>query len=40
MGRMVEQEAQSLNIPISQVIDNKDDLLASDFDDEVAIEFT
>ena len=41
MGKMVEQEAQNLNIPISQIIDNKNDLLASDFDDEeVAIEFT
>ena len=41
MGKMVEQEARNLDIPISQVIDNKNDLLASDFDDdEVAIEFT
>ena len=41
MGKMVEQEAQNLNIPISKTIDNKNDLLASNFnDDEVAIEFT
>ena len=41
MGKMVEQEAQNLGISVSKTIDNKDDLLASNFNnDEVAIEFT
>lgn len=41
MGKMVEQEARNLEIPISRIIDNRDALLANKFsDDEIAIEFT
>ena len=41
MGKMVEQEAMKLHIPVSSIINNQDHLLSYNFkSDEVAIEFT
>ena len=41
MGKMVEQEAIKSQIPVSKIIDNRDDLLSHNFkNDEIAIEFT
>ena len=41
MGKMVEQEAIKSQIPVSKIIDNRNDLLSHNFkNNEVALEFT